>query len=106
EFNALWILDWFLTVDQVQVHQCVEFLTVAAASAATTIASTATSTAATSTSALVIILLVIVVFLWRTNLTANSVTLAQAKALDHGHRNIDVVRARQVTGGANKGVVI
>src|SRR5699024_12285176 len=53
EFHTLWILNRLLTIDQIQVDQSVEFLTVAAAPAAATtpIASTATTTAAASTAA-------------------------------------------------------
>src|SRR5699024_7432736 len=108
EFHTLWILNRLLTIDQIQVDQSVEFLTVAAAPAATTtIASTATTTAAASTAALVVLaLLVVVIILRGTNLTTDCVALAQAKTLDHGHGNIDVIWTGQVAGGPNKSVVI
>src|SRR5699024_952662 len=42
----------------------------------------------------------------RLDLTGDRVTLAQAVALDHAHRDVHVVRAGQVAGGADEGVVV
>src|SRR5699024_12241010 len=108
-FTPVYTSHRLCTCFQAQFDQSVDVLPFAAApsAATTTIASTATTTAAASTAALVVLaLLVVVIILRGTNLTTDCVALAQAKTLDHGHGNIDVIWTGQVAGGANKSVVI